>query len=153
VDPNQPVFLSVSMQTLISDSLADRRFIMTLLAIFGCLALAMSGAGVYGVTSYLTSRRTQEIGLRMALGATPGNVQFLVFRQAFTTATIGLAIGLGASFALMRALRGVLAAFHFGNLGGASIGVGLVAGFAALACWLPARRAAQLDPMSALRDE
>jgi predicted permease len=153
VDPNQPVFLSVSMQTLISDSLADRRFIMMLLAIFGCLALAMSGAGVYGVTSYLTSRRTQEIGLRMALGATPGNVQFLVFRQAFTTATIGLAIGLGASFALMRALRGVLAAFHFGNLGDASIGVGLVAGFAALGCWLPARRAAQLDPMSALRQE
>jgi predicted permease len=153
VDPNQPVFLSVLMQTLISDSLADRRFIMTLLAVFGSLALAMSGAGVYGVTSYLTSRRTQEIGLRMALGATPGSVQFLVFRQGFITTANGVAIGLGASFALMRALRGVLAGFHFGNLGAASAGVGLVAGIAALACWLPARRAALLDPMSALRQE
>jgi predicted permease len=153
VDPNQPVFLSVSMQTLISDSLADRRFTMTLLAIFGCLALAMSAGGVYGVTSYLTSRRTQEIGLRIALGATPGNVQRLIFRQGFTTAGIGLAIGITISLASMRILRGVLTGFQFENAGRMSIAVIIVAVFAALACWIPARRAARLDPMSALRQD
>ena len=153
VDPDQPVFLSVSMQTLISDSLADRRFIMTLLAIFGCLALAMSGAGVYGVTSYITSRRTQEIGLRMALGATPGKVQFLIFRQGFMTTAIGLVIGLGLALALMRVLRGALIGFQFENPGRMVIAVGVVALIAGLACWIPARRAARLDPMSALRQE
>ena len=153
VDPDQPVFLSVSMQTLISDSLADRRFMMTLLAIFGCLALMMSGAGVYGVTSYLTSRRTQEIGLRMALGATPGNVQRLVFRQGFTTSAIGLAIGVGLAIALMRVLRGVLPGFQFNNLSYVYSAAALVAGLAALACWIPARRASRIDPMSALRQE
>lgn len=151
VDPDQPVFLSISMQMLISDSLADRRFITTLLALFGCLALAMSGAGVYGVTSYLTSRRTQEIGLRMALGATPANVQFLIFRQGFTTTAIGLAIGIVISLGLMRILRGVLIGFQFENAARMCAAIGLVAVFAALACWIPARRAAQLDPMSALR--
>jgi putative ABC transport system permease protein len=153
VDPDQPVFLSVSMQTLISDSLADRRFIMTLLAIFGGLALAMSGAGVYGVTSYLTSRRTQEIGLRMALGASPGNVQFLIFRQGFMTTAIGLAIGVGMSWALMRTLRGVLSGLQFQTAAQMFVAVGIVAFFAAVASWIPARRAARLDPMSALRQE
>ena len=83
VDPNQPVFLSVSMRSLIADSLADRRFIASLLAVTAFLALVMSSAGVYGVVSYTTSRRTLEIGVRMALGATRNHVQFLVFRQGF----------------------------------------------------------------------
>ena len=78
---DQPVFLTASMPSLIADSLADRRFIMSLLAITACIALAMFVAGVYGVTSYTTSRRTQDIGVRLAVGATPGAVQVLVFRQ------------------------------------------------------------------------
>jgi putative ABC transport system permease protein len=153
VDPNQPVFLSASMRTLVADSLADRRFIMGLLAVTGCLALAMSAAGVYGVTSYITSRRTQEIGVRMALGATPGNVQVLVFRQGFFTAAIGIATGLALTLLLMRALRGVLVGLEPGNLGDVWIAVGLVSLSAAIACWLPARRASRINPMSALRQD
>jgi putative ABC transport system permease protein len=153
VDPNQPVFFSASMRTLVADSLADRQFIMGLLAVTGCLALVMSAAGVYGVTSYTTSRRTQEIGVRMALGATPGNVQVLVFRQGFFTAAMGLAIGLAFTLLLIRVLRGVLVGIEDGNLGYAWIAVSLVSLSAAIACWLPARRAARISPMSALRQD
>ena len=153
VDPNQPVFLSASLRTLITDSIADRRFIMTLLAVTGCLALAMSIAGVYGVTSYVTSRRTREIGVRMALGATPGNVQVLVFRQGFFNAAIGLAIGLVLTLVLMRILRGMLVGFEVGKPSHAWVAVVLVAVTAAVACWVPAWRAARIDPMSALRQD
>jgi putative ABC transport system permease protein len=153
VDPNQPVFLSASMQTLIGDSLADRRFIMGLLAVTGCLALAMAAAGVYGVATYVTSRRTQEIGVRMALGATRSDVEALIFRQGFLSAAIGLAIGLGSTVVLMRLAGGVLPGLNYGNFGHIGIEVGLVSLTAAIACWLPARRAAKIDPMSALRQE
>jgi len=153
VDPNQPVFLSASMRTLISDSLADRRFIMSLLAVTGLLALLMSIAGVYGVTSYITSRRTQEIGIRMALGATPGDVLGLVFRQGFGTAAMGLAIGLGLTVVFIRVLRSVLVGLETGTSVNVWIAVILVSLTAAMACWVPARRAARIEPMSALRRE
>ena len=126
VDPNQPVFLSASLRSLIADSLANHRFIMSLLVITACLALAMSIAGVYGVTSYTTSRRTQEIGVRVALGATPGNVQLLVFRQGFFTTGIGLMIGLGVTLVLVRVLRGILAGLESGSLDEILIAMGLV---------------------------
>lgn len=152
VDPNQPVFLSVSMATLISDSLADRRFIMILLTITACLALATSVAGVYGVMSYATSRRTREIGVRMALGATPGNVETLIFGHGFFTTAVGLAIGLIMTLAF-RVLRGLLAGFESVNFSVGLLAVGLVSLTAAIACWVPARRAARIAPMSALRHE
>jgi predicted permease len=153
VDPNQPVFLSANMQTLINDSLADRRFVMLLLALTGGLALAMAAAGVYGVATYVTSRRTQEIGIRIALGATRGGVEALIFRQSFATAIIGLTSGLAITLALMRILRGMLPGLQSGDSGGLWIEIGLVTLTAALGCWLPARRAAKIDPMLALRQE
>ena len=153
VDPNQPVFFSATMQTLIDDSLADRRFVMLLLALTGCLALTMAAAGVYGAAMYVTSRRTQEIGIRIALGATRGSVEALVFRQGFVTAMIGLASGLGITLVLMRILRGMLPGLESGKSGGVWIEVALVALTAAVGCWLPARRAAKIDPMLALRQE
>jgi putative ABC transport system permease protein len=153
VDPNQPVFLSAGMQTLIGDSLADRRFIMGLLAVTGCLALAMAAAGVYGVATYVTSRRTQEIGVRMALGATRSEVEALIFRQGFLSAAMGLGIGLGSTLVFMRLAGGVLPGLNYGNFGHIGIEVGFVSVTAAIACWLPARRAAKIDPMSALRQE
>jgi ABC-type antimicrobial peptide transport system permease subunit len=153
IDPNQPLFLSVPMRTLIADSVADRRFIMALLAVTGALALLMSVAGVYGVVSYTTSRRTQEIGVRMALGATPGNVHALVFRQGFMNVARGLAIGLALTAALLRGLSGVLAGIDSGSSTAIWIAISLVSLAAALACWLPARRAMAIDPNSALRQE
>jgi putative ABC transport system permease protein len=153
IDPNQPIFLSATMQALIDDSLADRRFIMLLLALTGCLALAMAAAGVYGVATYVTSRRTQEIGIRIALGATRGSVEALIFRQGFVTAMIGLASGLGITLTLMRILRRMLPGLESGKSGGVWIEVALVALTAAVGCWLPARRAAKTDPMLAIRQE
>ena len=153
IDPNQPVFLSATMQALIDDSLADRRFIMLLLALTGCLALAMAAAGVYGVATYVTSRRTQEIGIRMALGATRGNVEALIFRQGFITAIVGLISGLAITLAFMQVLRGMVPGLQSGNRGGLWIEISLVTVTAALGCWLPARRAAKIDPMLALRQE
>jgi putative ABC transport system permease protein len=153
IDPNQPIFLSATMQALIDDSLADRRFIMFLLALTGCLALAMAAAGVYGVATYVTSRRTQEIGIRIALGATRGNVEVLIFRQGFVSATIGLTSGIAITLALMQILRGMLPGLQSGNSGGLWVEISLVALTAALGCWLPARRAANIDPMLALRQE
>jgi putative ABC transport system permease protein len=153
IDPNQPVFFSATMQSLIDDSLADRRFVMLILALTGCLALAMAAAGVYGVATYVTSRRTQEIGIRIALGATRSSVEALVFRQGFLAAMVGLVLGLGLTLALLGVLRGMLPGLESGKSGGVWIEVGVVTLTAALGCWLPARRAAKIDPMLALRQE
>ena len=153
VDPDQPVLLSASLRDLINDSIADSRFITTLLTITGCLGLLMSAAGVYGVTAYTTSRRTQEIGLRMALGATPGSVHALIFRQGFTAVGAGLVIGLGFTVLLTPILRGVLIGLRNGKPAHFVIATGLILFFTGIACWLPARRAMKIDPMNALRQE
>jgi len=151
IDPKQPVFLSASMSTLIGDSIADRRFIMTLLAITGCLALLLSAAGVYGVVSYATSQRTQEIGVRMALGATATDVLALIFRQGMFLAAIGLVIGLGSALALTRVLASVLEGLASPDPTLIGIAIAVVTFAAALACYIPAHRATRVDPMTALR--
>ncbi|HXA03203.1 MAG TPA: ABC transporter permease [Bryobacteraceae bacterium] len=153
IDPNQPVFLSVPMTALIADSVADRRFIMMLLAVTAGLALVMSAAGVYGVISYTTSQRTQEIGIRVTVGAMPRDVLALVFRQGFLTVAVGLAVGLGAALVAMHSLRSFLAGLEFGNPAQIWMATGLVALSAGIACWIPARRATRIDPMTALRQD
>jgi putative ABC transport system permease protein len=152
LDPNQPVFLTASMRELIADSVADRRFIALLLAITGCLALAMSAAGVYGVMSYTTSRRTAELGIRMAVGATPGNIFSLIFRDGFTTVAFGLVVGIAASLACVRYLGTVVRGLE-GGAGSVAVAVALVMAMAAIACWVPARRATRTNPVAALREE
>jgi len=148
VDPKQPVFLSASMSRLIGDTIADRRFIMTLLAITGSLALLLAAAGVYGVISYATSLRTQEIGVRMALGATPRNVQLLIFRHGMLLASAGVLIGLGSALAAIRIFS--LASADTGLI---VLAVALVSLTSAVACFIPARRATRIDPMLALRQD
>jgi len=153
VDPKQPVFLSASLSSLIGDSVADRRFIMTLLAITGILALLLSAAGIYGVVSYTTSLRTQEIGVRMALGATPRNVHAMVFRQGMTMAGIGVAIGLTSALMLTRALRTLLEGLTSTDPILIAIAVAVVTATVAVACLIPAIRATRVDPMTALRED
>ena len=151
IDPDQPVLLSTSLQSLIDDSVADRRFVANLLTSTASLALLMALAGIYGVTSYTTSRRTQEIGIRMALGATFRNVHLLVFRQGFVSIAAGLVIGLCLTSILLRALRGAVAGLEAGKLTHVGFAAALVILSAIAACWIPARRATTIGPMSALR--
>jgi putative ABC transport system permease protein len=136
------------MSRLIGDSIADRRFIMILLAITGCLALLLAAAGVYGVISYATSLRTQEIGVRMALGATPRHVQALIFRHGMLLAGAGVLIGLGLALALVRVLSLAPADPVF-----ISLAIAVVGFTAAVACFIPARRATCIDPVLALRQQ
>lgn len=153
VDPSQPVFLSVSLRTLIADSLADQRFIMILLTATGFLALVMSIAGVYGISSYAASRRTHEIGVRMALGAARHHVLGLIFRHGFFTASMGLILGLGCTMVVLRLIRGALAGLESGTPGYVVFAVVVIFLFAAAACWFPARRASKIEPISALRQD
>ena len=153
VDPNQTVLLSVSMRELVADSIADRRFLTLLVALTASLALLLAAAGIYGVVSYSTSRRTAEIGIRMAVGATPPAILSQIFQQGFFTVAMGLGFGLAASLAALRALRGVLPGLDSGDPMPIGLAVVAVAFPAALACWIPARRATRTDPIAALRAE
>ena len=150
-DPQQAVFLSATMSTLIGDSISDRRFVLTLLAATGSLALLLAAAGIYGVVSYLTSLRTQEIGIRIALGATARNVQLLIFRQGMWMACAGIATGLAGALIAVRLLSSVLTALASPDPMLIAICTATVTIAAALACLIPARRATRLDPMAALR--
>jgi putative ABC transport system permease protein len=141
------------VERIIAESVSRQRFQMTLLAIFAGLALLLSAVGIYGVQSYTVNRRTNELGIRLALGADRGALLRLVLREGMVLAGCGVAIGCGGALLLMRTLDsflyGVSAAdpFTFGAI------AGLLAGVALAACFLPARRAAMVDPMTALRYE
>jgi predicted permease len=153
LDPDLPLAKVAMLTTLVDDSLSQPRFAMLLLASFGVLALALASVGMYGVISYSVMQRTQEIGIRMALGAEGRNVFRMVLSQGARLAGLGIAIGLLAALALTR----VMASFLFGvqptdPLTFAIVSM-LLVGTALLACYLPARRATRVDPMIALRHE
>jgi ABC-type antimicrobial peptide transport system permease subunit len=141
------------MSKLIDDSLSDRRFIVTLLGVTGRLALLLSAAGVYGVVSYVTSRRTQEIGVRMALGATPRQIQVLMFRQSMRLVALGIVIGLITAVALARLLRHFLAGLEADYPALIGMAAALVAATVGAACWVPAWRATRIDPVVSIRQE
>jgi predicted permease len=142
-----------TLHSVISRSLAARRFSMILLGIFASLALLLSCIGIYGVVSYLVGQRTHEIGVRMALGAQPAHVLRLILMQGAKMALIGIAVGLAGSFALTRLMSKMLfgvGAYDPLTFAGVAL---LLIGVALAACYVPARRAMRVDPMTALRYE
>jgi putative ABC transport system permease protein len=153
IDQDQPVTRVQALSEVVSDSLAQRRFQMALLLLFAALALTLALIGIYGVVSYSVEQRTAEIGLRIAVGAGRRDILGLVIRQGLLLAGIGLAAGIPGAFAACRLLRSLL--FRVQPFDPATF-VALAAfalASALLACYLPARRAARIDPMTALRDE
>ncbi len=153
VDSDQPVYQVQTMEELLSDSVGTRRFALWLLLIFAGLALALAAIGIYGVTAYGVTQRKQEIGIRLALGADRRAVLRLILSQGMATVAKGLAIGVVGAFALTRLMSGLL--FGVGAkdpLTFLAISL-LLGGVALLACLLPARRAAKVDPMIAIRYE
>jgi predicted permease len=142
-----------SFTTVIVASMNARRFNLVLFGIFAATALLLAVAGIYGVLSYSVARRTREMGVRMALGASAGNVLRLVLRQAMVTAAIGVFLGLAGSFILMRFLQSMLFEVStFDPLTFGAVAVLLLA-VALLASYMPARKATRVDPNVALRYE
>ncbi|MDX2030127.1 MAG: ABC transporter permease [Blastocatellia bacterium] len=153
LDPELPVYDADTMEERLRKILARRRFAMVLLGVFAGVALLLSAMGIYGVMGYWVTQRTHEIGIRMALGAQPGNILQMVMRQAMLLVSAGIAIGLAGGLLFTRYLSGLL----FGvsprdGLTFLSLAL-LLAAIAFVAGWLPARRAARVDPMIALRFE
>jgi putative ABC transport system permease protein len=153
VDPNEPVFSVRTMDAVIASALAERRFTMVLLALFAVTALALSAIGIYGVMAYFVMQRTREIGIRMALGASPRDVVGMVLRQGVRLAAAGVVVGLAGALAITRAIATLL--FGIGPRDPwtlAALSAALTA-VALLACYVPARRATHVDPIRALRYE
>jgi putative ABC transport system permease protein len=152
VDTKLPVSSILTMDEAIARANAEPRFEMLLLGVFAAIALALATAGIYGVTSYSVARRTHEIGIRIALGASRGDVNRLVIWQGLALALVGSVVGLLASLMLAQLMTKLL-------YGVAPTDPVTFAGVAALqivvavvACYIPARRATRVDPMVALRD-
>jgi ABC-type antimicrobial peptide transport system permease subunit len=153
VDSQLPVTRVEMMSELAASSFAARRFNMSLLSLFAGLALVLAAIGIYGVMSNAVTQRTQEIGIRLALGARTIDVLKLIVRNGLTLVVIGVAIGLAGAFALTRLMTTLL--FGVTPTDGLTIGVvsGVLIGVAMLACLIPARRATKVDPLVALRYE
>ena len=153
VDPDQPVFEIASMDQLLGSMVAQRRFSMTLLGTFAALALALGVVGVYGVTSYLVAQRTREVGVRLALGAQPSQVVGMVVRQGMAVAAVGLLVGLIGAVVAGRFMTGLLygvSPFDLATLGAVTAVIALAT---LTANWVPALRAAHVDPLTALRND
>ena len=152
IDPEQSVFLVRTMTELEASTLEQRRFHLLLLGGFAATALGLAAIGLYGVIAYSVTQRTREIGIRVALGAGPGVVQRLLFREGISLALTGVALGLVGALVTSRLLASQLVGV--GPLDPASIGgaVGLLLGVTVVAIFIPARRATRVDPLVALRD-
>jgi predicted lysophospholipase L1 biosynthesis ABC-type transport system permease subunit len=150
---DQPIYAVRTMEQIISESLAERRFTMLLLIIFAATALLLAAMGIYGVMSYAVTRRSHELGIRAALGASRREILGLVLRQGMKLAAAGMAAGLVAALALTRFMAGLLYGVRPADPATLAAVTLLMGGIAFLACYIPARRATAVDPAIALRCE
>jgi putative ABC transport system permease protein len=153
VDKDQPIASMMSMREAFNGQLTGYRYVAVLMGITGLLSLTLACIGVYSVISASVTERTHEIGVRMALGAAERDVVAMIVRRGLLLTAYGLGIGLVASVSMTRALSSLLVGVGALDPASFSIGIGLLAGSAALASYLPARRAARLDPVDTLRSE
>ena len=141
------------MREFLTAAVAARRFNMELIGVFAATALLLAAAGLYAVIAYLVSQRTREIGIRLALGATPRHILRLMIGQGMRLTLIGVAIGLAGAIAVTRLMRSLLFAVAPSDLMTFGISAVVLILVALLACFLPARRATKVDPLVALRYE
>jgi putative ABC transport system permease protein len=153
VDPRQPIYAVQTMDDIVSQSLAERRFSLLLMTAFAGLTVGLATLGLYGMMAQRVERRRREIGVRMSLGASGRGVFALVLRQGLSVVALGLAAGLAASFAL----SGLIESLVFGITPGDGVArlavAALILAVGTIACLIPARRAARVDPILALRNE
>jgi putative ABC transport system permease protein len=150
-DPNLPLAASRTLDRVIGEATDRPRALMMLMAVFAALALGLAALGIYSVLSYAVNQRRQELSVRMALGAQPGDVLWLVVRQGLVLTLVGAAAGVCGAFALGRTLSSLLYGVTPGDLPAFAVAVSLATVSALVACVLPARRAAAIDPLQGLR--
>jgi predicted permease len=153
IDPNQPVRSIEPLTGVLAESIARDRFFTVLFVAFGGLALVLAAIGIYGVVAYSVGQRTQEIGLRMTLGARRGDVLRMVVGKGMRPVLIGMAIGVTSAIALTRVLASQLYGISATDPAAFAMAVLVLISAAALACYVPARRAVRIDPIAALRSE
>jgi predicted permease len=153
LDPGLAVYNVQSMQEHLRDAFFLPRLAATLFGVFGAIGLILAAVGLYGVMSYSVSRRTREIGIRMALGAQVGQVQQLIVGEGMAPAGIAIVLGIPAAYALSRLFRSVLYGIHNDDPATFAVVPVFLAVVALFACWLPARRASRVDPQVVLRSE
>jgi ABC-type antimicrobial peptide transport system permease subunit len=153
MDPDLPLTDLRTMNNFLGVALFPARIVGAVLGVFGVLGLVLAAVGMYGVMSYSVSQRTREIGIRMAIGAARREVVSLVMRQGMTLVLLGAAIGLAGALAAARLLHGILYGAGGIDLVAFTVVPGVLLSVAMLAIWIPARRAANVDPMRALRSE
>ena len=153
IDPAQPIYDLQTLDQLVAKSLGQRRFTLMLMLLFGVIALVLSAIGIYGVMAFAVTQRTQEIGIRMALGARAVDVMRLVVGSGMSLAGIGVVVGLAGAFAITRLMSSLLFGVSPTDIVTfALVSAGLLL-VALVACYLPARRAMKVDPLIALRYE
>jgi predicted permease len=153
IDPDQPISAVVSAPEGIEQLMRGFTLTGELLSAFSFIGLVLSAVGIYGVIANLVAQRTAEIGIRMALGAQSGDVLWMILAQGLRLSAIGAAIGLACSWGLVRVLDSILPAIPGGDPAAVALMACVLAAVALVACWLPAQRAARVDPMIALRSD
>ncbi len=151
LDPGQPIYDVKPLSTLVAASLAQRRFSLALMLVFGALALLLAAVGIYGVMSYTVAQRTQELGIRVALGASPASVLSMVVADGMRLTALGLALGLAGALALTHLVSSLLYGVSATDAPTFAVIAAALAAVAFAATVIPARRATRVDPMLALR--